>query len=182
MQQLLILILMFLRKLLSGENLVKGLKDSTVTLGKIFNKDKEAKQLVADFDKSIEKAKSAYNGKDKVMSVIVTGGNIGFAAPHSGRVWGPMYEIFGWTPALEVSNSTAGHKGDDVSVEAIAQTNPDWIFVLDRDAATSDAAKSTPAKDVISKSPALQNTTAVSKNKLFMHQKILTQMNQFKLI
>ena len=46
------------------------------------------------------------------MSVIVTGGNIGFAAPHSGRVWGPMYEIFGWTPALEVSNSTAGHKGD----------------------------------------------------------------------
>ena len=116
------------------------------------------------------------------MSVIVTGGNIGFFAPHSGRVWGPMYEIFGWTPALEVSNSTAGHKGDDVSVEAIAQTNPDWIFVLDRDLATSDAAKSTPAKDVISKSPALQNTTAVSKNKLFMHQKILTRMNQFKLI
>ena len=36
------------------------------------------------------------------MSVIVSGGNIGFAAPHSGRVWGPMYEIFGWTPALEV--------------------------------------------------------------------------------
>lgn len=149
-----------------GENLVKGLKDSTITLGKIFNKDKEAKQLVADFDKSIEKAKSAYNGKDKVMSVIVTGGNIGFAAPHSGRVWGPMYEIFGWTPALEVSNSTAGHKGDDVSVEAIAQTNPDWIFVLDRDAATSDAAKSTPAKDVISKSPALENTTAVSKKQV----------------
>ena len=97
-------------------------------------------------------------------------------------VFGPMYEIFGWTPALEVSNSTAGHKGDDVSVEAIAQTNPDWIFVLDRDAATSDAATSAPAKDVISKSPALQNTTAVSKTRLFMHQKILTQMNQFKLI
>ncbi|HDR4605606.1 MULTISPECIES: siderophore ABC transporter substrate-binding protein [Bacillus cereus group] len=149
-----------------GKNLVDGLKNSTTTLGKIFDKDKEAKQLVADFDKSIEKAKSAYNGKDKVMSVIVTGGNIGFAAPHSGRVWGPMYEIFGWTPALEVSNSTAGHKGDDVSVEAIAQTNPDWLFVLDRDAATSDAAKSAPAKDVISKSPALQNTTAVSKKQV----------------
>ena len=33
---------------------------------------------MADFDKSIENAKSAYNGKDKVMSVIVTGGNIAF--------------------------------------------------------------------------------------------------------
>ena len=116
------------------------------------------------------------------MSVIVTGGNIGFAAPHSGRVWGPMYEIFGWTPALEVSNSTAGHKGDDVSVEAIAQTNPDWLFVLDRDAATSDAAKSLLLRMLFLNHQALQNTTAVSKNKLFMHQQILTQMNQFKLI
>ena len=56
MQLLLILILMFLRNLLRlGKNLVDGLKNSTTTLGKIFDKDKEAKQLVADFDKSIEK-------------------------------------------------------------------------------------------------------------------------------
>ena len=68
-----------------------------------------------------------------------------------------------WTPALEVQGSTSGHQGDDVSVEAIAQTNPDWLFVLDRDAAISDAATSAPAQDVIAKSPALQNTTAVSK-------------------
>ncbi len=32
--------------------------------------------------------------------------------------------------------------------------------------ATSDATTSTPAKDVISKSPALQNTTAVSKKQV----------------
>ena len=104
MQLLLILILMFLRKLATpGENLVNGLKDSTITLGKIFDKNEEAEKLVADFDKAIENAKSAYNGTDTVMSVIVSGGNIGFSAPHSGRVWGPMYEIFGWAPALEVS-------------------------------------------------------------------------------
>jgi iron complex transport system substrate-binding protein len=149
-----------------GKNLVDGLKNSTTTLGKIFDKNEEAKKLVADFDKIIGDAKSAYNGKDKVMSVIVAGGDIGFAAPKSGRVWGPMYEIFGWVPALEVTDSTTGHKGDDVSVEAIAQKNPDWLFVLDRDAGTSLAATSTPAKDVITKAPALQNTTAVSKNQI----------------
>lgn len=43
MQQLLILTLMFLKATKPGENLVKGLKDSTITLGKIFDKDKEAK-------------------------------------------------------------------------------------------------------------------------------------------
>jgi iron complex transport system substrate-binding protein len=149
-----------------GKNLVDGLKNSTIALGKIFDKNEEAKQLVADFDKTIGNAKSAYNGKDKVMSVIVAGGDIGFAAPKSGRVWGPMYEIFGWVPALDVADSTAGHKGDDVSVEAIAQKNPDWLFVLDRDAGTSEAATSTPAKDVIANAPALQNTTAVSKQQI----------------
>lgn len=149
-----------------GESLVNGLKDATTSLGQIFDKNEEAKQLIADFDKAIEDAKSAYNGTDKVMSVVVSGGNIGFSAPHSGRVWGPMYEIFGWTPALEVGGSSSDHQGDEVSVEAIAQSNPDWIFVLDRDAAISSASDAVPAKDVIDNSPALQKVTAVSKGQI----------------
>lgn len=77
-----------------GENLVNGLKNSTITLGKIFNKNEEAQQLITELDKAIENVKASYNGTDKIMSVIVSGGNIGFSAPRSGRVWGPMYEIF----------------------------------------------------------------------------------------
>ncbi|SET82155.1 iron complex transport system substrate-binding protein [Lacrimispora sphenoides] len=145
-----------------GENLVNGLKDSTVALGKIFDKNKEAEQLTADFDQAIEAVKSAYNGTDTIMSVVVSGGNIGFSAPHSGRVWGPMYEVFGWVPALDIDNTTSDHQGDDISVEAIAQSNPDWIFVLDRDAAVSSTTDAVPAQDVIDQSPALQNVTAVS--------------------
>ena len=121
---------------------------------------------MAEFDSAIEGAKSSYNGVDTVMSVVVSGGNIGFSAPYSGRVWGPMYEIFGWVPALEVNNASSDHQGDDISVEAIAQSNPDWIFVLDRDAATSSAADSVPAQDVIDNSPALKNTKAVTEGKI----------------
>lgn len=149
-----------------GENLVNGLKKFTLALGKIFDKNEEALSLVAEFDKAIEDAKSSYNGSDTVMSVVVSGGNIGFSAPLTGRVWGPMYEIFGWLPALEVNNASSDHQGDDISVEAIAQSNPDWIFVLDRDAATSSAADSVPAQDVIDNSPALKNTKAVSEGKI----------------
>jgi len=149
-----------------GENLVNGLKDSIITLGKIFDKNDEAKKLTESFDAAIEKVKSTYNGKDKIMSVVVSGGSIGFSAPKSGRVWGPMYEIFGWVPALEVDGSTSDHQGDDISVEAIAQSNPDWIFVLDRDAATSSSEDAVPAQDVIENSPALKNTTAVSNGKV----------------
>ena len=144
-----------------GDNLVNGLKNSTIALGQIFNKNEEAAQLTADFDAAIENAKAAYNGTDTVISVVVSGGNIGFSAPRSGRVWGPMHEIFGWVSPLEVAGASSDHQGDDISVEAIAQSNPDWLFVLDRDAATSSAGASTPAQDVINNSPALQNTTAV---------------------
>ena len=149
-----------------GENLVNGLKDSTTALGQIFDKNEEARMLVADFDKAIEGAKSAYNGTDTVMSVVVSGGNIGFSAPVSGRVWGPMYEIFDWAPALEIDNTTSDHQGDDVSVEAIAQSNPDWIFVLDRDASVSSTTDAVPAQDVIDNSPALQNINAVTEGKI----------------
>lgn len=149
-----------------GENFVNGFKDTTNSLGQIFDKEEEAKQLVADFDKSIEDAKSAYNGTDKIMSVIVSGGDIGFAAPNSGRVWGPMYQIFEWAPALEVDETSSDHQGDEVSVEAIAQSNPDWLFVLDRDAAVSAEEGAVPAKDVMENSPALQNTTAVSNGQI----------------
>lgn len=149
-----------------GANLVNGFKDSTLTLGKIFDKNDEAKKLVTSFEEAINKAKTAYNKEDTIMSVIVSGGDIGFSAPGSGRVWGPMYEIFEWVSALDVDGSTSDHQGDDISVEAIAQSNPDWIFVLDRDAAVSSTTDAKPAQDVIDNSPALQNTVAVKENRI----------------
>lgn len=149
-----------------GENLVNGLRNATLSLGQIFDKNDQAEELVANFDKSIEDAKSAYNGTHTIMSVVVSGGNIGFSAPSHGRVWGPMYDIFGWVPALEVNSSSSDHQGDDVSVEAIAQSNPDWIFVLDRDASVTTATDAVPAQDVIDNSPALKNIKAVTEDKI----------------
>lgn len=149
-----------------GDNLINGLKNSTETLGLIFDKNEEAKMLIAEFDQAIADVKAAYNGTDTIMSVVVSGGNIGFSAPGSGRVWGPMYEVFGWIPALDISNATSDHQGDEIGIEAIADSNPDWMFVLDRDAATSSAGEATPAQDVIENSPALQNITAITKNQI----------------
>ena len=112
------------------------------------------------------KAKEAYNPEEKVLAVNVSGGKIGFIAPEKGRAIGPLYPILGLTPAMEIENSSTNHKGDEVSVEAIAQSNPQWILVLDRDAATNDAAASTPAKEVIENSEALKNVDAVKNGKV----------------
>lgn len=172
-----------------GQNLVDGFINSTISLGKIFDKNVEAEQLIADFQKAIDAAKAAYNGTDKMVSVIVSGGNIGFAAPKSGRVWGPIGDILGWTSALEVDNTTSDHQGDEISVEAIAQSNPDWIFVLDRDASVSSTEGAVPAQDVIDNSPALQNTKAITEgnivyapNDTYTNESIQTYKEIFEII
>lgn len=145
----------------AGQNLLNGFKSSTLSLGAIFKHEAEAEALVADLDAALLAAKEAYNGQDTILSVVVSGGEIGFAAPNSGRVWGPLYEIFGWEASLELDNASSSHTGDDISVEAIAQSNPDWLMVLDRDAGVASSEGATPATDVIENATALQNTNAI---------------------
>lgn len=149
-----------------GKNLIEGFKESTLALGEIFDKKDKAKELVDKLDTSIKEAKEAYKG-DNVMSLIVSGGDIGYAAPKTGRVWGPLYEILGLKPSLELDKASADHKGDDISVEAIAESNPHYLLVLDRDQATSDAETSTPARDVIDNAPALQNLDVIKENRIY---------------
>lgn len=97
------------------------------------------------------------------MAVNVSGGTIGYIAPSVGRTFGPLFDVLNLTPALEIESGTDDHKGDDISVEAIAQSNPDFILVLDRDGGTSSRNEATyvAAEQVISDSPALTNVTAI---------------------
>ena len=148
----------------AGANLVNGLKDNTSILGQIFGKEEEAEALNAEFDAAIEAAAENYDPENTVMAVTVSGGEMGYLAPSFGRVYGPWYDVFGWTPALEVDNATTDHQGDEVSVEAIAQSNPDYLMVLDRDASVSEG--SAPAAEVIEQSEAMKNVTAVTEGNI----------------
>lgn len=146
-----------------GEPFDEELKRQVTVLGEIFDKQDEAAALVADFEASIERVIAAYDASETVMGAITSGGEINYAAPTTGRTLGPVYDILGLTPALESDGST-DHQGDDISVEAVASSNPDWLLVMDRDAAVSvntDEAY-TPANDLLSSSEALQNVTAVA--------------------
>lgn len=144
-----------------GEPFDKELKRQTTVLGEIFGKQAEAKALNDEFDKSVARAKAAYNKDEKVMGLITSGGEINYSAPGSGRSVGPAFDILGLTPALVVEDSSTDHEGDDISVEAIAGSNPDWMLVLDRDGAVAaDESGYTPAADLLKKSEALANVTA----------------------
>lgn len=149
-----------------GNNLLEGLINSTTILGEIFDKEEKTNELIADLEESIEKAKNAYKG-GSVMGVITSGGEIGYAAPKYGRLWGPIYEILNLEPALEVNNVSSDHKGDDISVEAIAESKPDYLMVLDRDAGISSEENAKPAKEIIEESQALKDLDVIKNDKIY---------------
>lgn len=150
-----------------GEPLDGELRRLTTLLGDIFGQQSEAETLVSDFDAAIENAKGAYDSEQTVVGLIATGGDLSYAAPSTGRAIGPVFDMLELTPALGRDGST-NHQGDDISVEAIAEANPDWILVMDRDAATSSSEEEgyQPAAELIEGSEALQNVTAVQEGNI----------------
>lgn len=150
-----------------GEALDAELIRQTTVLGEIFGKQDEAQKLVDDFEAAIERAQKAYDDAESVMAVTTSGGEIGYIAPTVGRTLGPVFDIIGLTPALEVPEATDDHQGDDISVEAIAESNPDWILVMDRDAVfAAETPDYVQAAEVLENSEALASVTAVKDDQI----------------
>lgn len=134
----------------------------TEALGELFGHEEDAAKLVDDFNAALERAKKAYDPSKTVMAVNTSGGEIGYIAPGKGRVFGPFFELIGMKPALEVAGASDDHEGDDISVEAIAQANPDWILIMDRDGAVAaDKEGYVPGENLVKDNAALAGVTAV---------------------
>lgn len=149
-----------------GEDLFEELQRETTILGQIFGQEDEAEKLNTALEDAIDGAKAEYNGTDTVMGLITSGGKIEFAAAGTGRSVGPVFPALGLKPAIDRAAEDTSH-GDDISVEAIAESNPEWMIVLDRDASFAEPEPgSVPADELIAGSEALANVPAVQKNQI----------------
>ena len=144
------------------------LKDITSLIGEVFDKNDEAEDLISAFDEAKDRGKEAYNSDETVMGLVTSGGDINYAAPSTGRSVGPIFDMLGLTPSYDHDGST-NHQGDDISVEAIADSKPDWLLVLDRDAAVSaDEPEYHSAQELIADSEALKNVPAVQNDQIIL--------------
>jgi len=148
-----------------GEDQASELIRQVEILGQIFDREAEAADLVAAFESAIDDASEAYDGQSTVASLLTSGGKIAYVAPVTGRSLGVLYPTLGLVPAIEQSAEDTSH-GDDISVEAIAAANPDWIIVMDRDGALANVEGSVPAAELIAGSEALANVTAVKEGQV----------------
>lgn len=140
-------------------------RNQITLLGEVFGHEDDADALIAEFDDALERAQEAYDPEVEVAGLITSGGDINYSAPTTGRAIGPLYDILELTPALEDDGSNVD-TGDDISVEAIAAANPEFLIVMDRDAAVGDGT-SAGAKELIEESEALKNVPAVENDNIY---------------
>lgn len=119
------------------KDLIGSVKKNAEILGQIFGKEAEIKASVEKLDASIEKLRGIAAEKGTGLILLTTGGKI--SAYGKGSRFGVLHDVFGIKPA-DAELQVATH-GQAVSYEYILETNPDWIFVVDRDAAIGQQAQ-----------------------------------------
>ncbi|MGT2444629.1 siderophore ABC transporter substrate-binding protein [Ensifer adhaerens] len=113
------------------KDLIGSVKKNAEILGEIFGKEAEIKASIAKLDSSIEALRGLAAERGTGLILLTTGGKI--SAYGKGSRFGALHDVFGIKPA-DPELQVATH-GQAVSYEYILETNPDWIFVVDRDAA-----------------------------------------------
>lgn len=144
-----------------NDNFIKTAKDRVIAFGEIFNKKRQAANLIKDLDKKVAMAKRTTRGKGKALLIMVNGNKL--AASGAGGRFGWLHKDLGIGLAVE-GVSTDRH-GQPISVEFIKQHNPDWLLVFDRLAAIGR--KGPKASDVLNN--AIVKDTKAWKNKNIYH-------------
>ncbi len=108
------------------------------TLGRIFGKEAEVAQRLTALTQGMARLKGQTAGAGTALILLTTGGKISAYGP--GSRFGLLHDEFGMKPA-DPELKPATH-GQAVSYEYILKTNPDWLFVVDRDAAIGAQGKS----------------------------------------
>lgn len=137
-----------------GPDLVGDAKARIAAFGTLFAKPDEAAALIATLDEKLAALKAAGENKGTALIVMTNGPKL--AAYGTGSRFGWLHDQTGMAPAIADLKADEGH-GNVLTHEAIAQANPDWLFVLDRGAAVGEDGQSAEAT---LKSPLVEGTTA----------------------
>lgn len=104
---------------------------NTETLGRIFDREQQAAELTTKLQASVAQLKTLSAKQGTGLTLLTSGGKM--SAFGIGTRFGMIHDVFGVQPA--VADLKVGRHGQAVSYEFLLEANPDWLFVMDRDAA-----------------------------------------------
>ena len=142
----------------SGEDFMGDLTRNTETLARIFDKQAEAQTRLEELGAQIETLRAQVAEGGDGLVIMTSGGSVSALAPQNerGGRGALLYGTLGLTPSV-ADVETATH-GEPVSFEFLLESDPDRLFVIDRDAAVG-AEEGQPAEEVLD-NPLVRETTA----------------------
>jgi iron complex transport system substrate-binding protein len=118
-----------------NENFFASFAERVTSLAAVFGAGDEVADRLAALDGRIEEVRAAAAEAGTGLFVMTSAAEVSAYGPDTR--FGLVHDELGVTPADE--NLTAADHGDAVSFEYLAETDPDLLFVLDRDAAIGES-------------------------------------------
>lgn len=141
---------------------LNSFRNNTELLAKITGKEAEAKSKLQQLDEKVASTQAIFKTDDhKAMFLMFNNGK--FSLFGKGSRFGFIHDVVGIKAAMEADAGAESVFGQKVSNELIAEANPDYIFLVDRNAAVvgQKAAKEEVENKLI------QQTNAYKNGKIF---------------
>lgn len=121
---------------LDTEDLVGSLEQQTQTIATVLGEEEAAQEALDALDAKVASVREQTASAGSGLVVLTTGGEL--SAYGSGSRFGAVvHDLLGVEPAD--ADIEADTHGESVTFEYVAETDPDWLFVVDRDAATGES-------------------------------------------
>jgi len=123
-----------------GSDFYSSLQANTRLLAEIFDKEAEAEFALSDIQARIDSLSEQVQSGGDGLLLMVSGGSLSLLSPNNARAGrgALLYQVLGLPPTIDDIES-ATH-GEPVSFEFLLRYDPDWLFVIDRDAAVGTEA------------------------------------------
>lgn len=142
-------------------NYMESFKKNATTIGQIFDKEAEVEEKLAAIDEKV----AALHEKTSTMEenglvILANEGKISAYGPASR--FGIIHDVFGVKPAdekIEVSTH-----GQSISFEYLVETDPDYLFVVDRGAVVTEgesSVKQVVENDLVKGTKAVKNDNVI---------------------
>jgi iron complex transport system substrate-binding protein len=147
---------------------LENLERNATFLGEVLGAEEEAEAAIAEITEGIEEARAATADAGTGLGLMVSGGELSALAPSGdssdarGARGGLIYDAFGVQPVVE--DIRAATHGEPVSFEFLLETNPDHLWVVDRDAATD--AEGAQAAEAVLDNEIVRQTTAAQEDQI----------------
>lgn len=143
-----------------SKDYIPSFKRNTMMVAKIIDREKEATEKLTALEQKIESAQNRLS-KDERKALFLIYNNGRFSAFGKGSRFGFIHDVLGMKPVMDFNDESV--HGQRISNELLAEANPDYLFIVDRNAVVLDKVSNKAEIE----NPLLQQTNAFKRSNIF---------------